>query len=105
MSGGFHVDPDVLQSHALSVNNVADTVGEAGTAAAQEFFGGMVYGVLFDALAVPPLALWANHINSTIASVATVGHSIAGALQSNAETYAGVENSTKTYVAKSGQEG
>lgn len=102
MSGGFHVEPEQLESHSRSVDQIADSVGEAGSAGASELFGGLVYGVLWDALAVPPLALWANHINDLMAQNADLGHHIAAALKSNADTYAGVEQSNLTTVQQSG---
>jgi Excreted virulence factor EspC, type VII ESX diderm len=92
MSGGFvHVTPEDLHSHSEEVDTVAEGIDEAASAAGTERAGGMVYGVLFDALAQPFLNMWADHIQDLIQKNGELGHAIAEGIKANAQTYDGIE--------------
>jgi hypothetical protein len=102
MSDGFHVSTEELRTHSESVNHVAEGVEEAASAAGTERAGGMVYGVLFDALAQPFLNMWADHMRDLITQNAELGRAIAGGIASNADTYDGIEQQTKDHVSRAG---
>ena len=102
MGTGFHVKPEDLESHSETVSHIGETVNEIASAAATESFGGLVYGVLFDAYIVPALAMWAERLHGLILQDANVAVSIAGALKSNADTYAGIEQANMSTVKSSG---
>lgn len=103
MSGeGFNVSTEALRSHSETVDGIAESIGEAAEAAATERAGGLVYGVLFDAIALPFLNMWADSIHGYIEKNAEVGHSIAGALASNADTYEGIEQANEHHIKKAG---
>lgn len=102
MGNGFHVEPEQLESHAETVGQVGEAVNEAASAASTEGFGGLVYGVLFDGLVVPALSMWADHLHSLILQDANVAAAVAGALKSNADTYAGIEEANMKTVQSSG---
>ena len=106
MSGdGFHVSTEELRSHSESVDAVAEGIDEAAQAASTERAGGLVYGVLFDALALPPLNSWADRLHGLIAQDARLGHSIAEGIASNANTYDGIEQANAKHVTRSGGKG
>ena len=100
--GGFRVSTDELRSHAGSVEHVAADVDEAASAAGTERAGGLVYGVLFDAIAQPFLNMWADHLRDVIAGNGSLGHAIAGGIGANADTYDGIEHANTRHVARSG---
>ena len=100
--GGFRVSTDELRAHANAVENVAADVDDAASAAAAERAGGLVYGVLFDAIAQPFLNLWADHLHDVVAGNATLGHAVAGGIRANADTYDGIEHATTRRVTRSG---
>jgi hypothetical protein len=102
MGHGFHVEPEQLASHSETVGRIGESVNEIASAAATEGFGGLVYGVLFDALAQPFLNLWADHLRDLITQNAELGRAIAGGIASNADTYDGIEQHTKDHVSRSG---
>jgi excreted virulence factor EspC (type VII ESX diderm) len=101
-SGGFHVSTEELKAHAESVGRVAESVDEAATAAGTERAGGLVYGVLFDATALPFLNMWADHIQSLIHTAGETGQAIAKGVKTNADTYDGVEKANSSHITKSG---
>lgn len=103
MSGGFQVSTDELRTHAASVSAVAGDVEQAASAAGTERAGGLVYGVLFDAIALEPLNIWADHIQSLAAKNVELGKKIASGIAHNAETYDGVEDHTVKHITTSGQ--
>jgi hypothetical protein len=105
MSDGFHVSTDELRTHSEAVDRVAEGIDEAASAAAEERAGGLVYGVLFDAVALPFLNLWADHLHAMIARDGELGHAIAEGIASNADTYDGIEKATAKHVARSGEGG
>jgi hypothetical protein len=107
MSGGdgFHVSTEELRSHSESVDAVAESVDEAAGAASTERAGGLVYGVLFDMLAQPPLNAWADHLQGVIARQAELGHAIAEGIASNADTYDGIETATAKHITHAGEGG
>jgi hypothetical protein len=102
MGNGFHVEPEQLASHSESVSRIGESVNEIASAAATEGFGGMVYGVLFDSFIVPALSMWAERLHTLIIEDANVAVAIAGALKSNADTYAGIEQANMSTVQSSG---
>lgn len=102
MTGGFNVEPEQLAAHAQSVDQVAQQVEQARAASATQNFGGLVYGIFFDPIAVTALSTWADHITGLIADDAAAGRAIATGLRNNAETYAGVEHATHRTVGASG---
>lgn len=99
---GFHVEPAQLTSHSSTVSSVASSVEDAGSAAGTERLGGLVYGVLLDALALPFLNMWGDSITKTISKNAEVGRTIAEKLASNAATYTEAETTNTTGLASSG---
>lgn len=102
MTGGFHVEPEQLASHSETVNGVAEGVTEIAAAAGTEGFGGLVYGVLFDPIALTALNAWAERIRGLITQDAEVGRAIAAGIKSNADTYAGIEQANMSTVQQSG---
>jgi hypothetical protein len=103
MSGdGFHVSTEELKAHSESVDHVAEDVEEAASAAGTERAGGLVYGVLFDALAQPFLNWWADDMQGLISQNAELGRAIAAGIATNADTYDGIEQATKQHVSRSG---
>lgn len=102
MSGGFQVRPEQLSSHSATVGGIARSVSEAADAAAIERGGGLIYGVLFDALVWVALNPWADHIQELIATSASTGEAIAAGLKNNAELYDGVETANSGHIKKSG---
>ncbi|MEO6887267.1 MAG: type VII secretion target [Jatrophihabitantaceae bacterium] len=103
MSGdGFHVCTDELKTHAVLVQAVATDVATAASAAGTERAGGMVYGVLFDALAQPFLNMWADHMQDLITQNSELAQAISGAIAANAATYDGVEQANKQTITNSG---
>lgn len=102
-SGGFNVSTQELRAHSETVDRIAESIGEAATAAGTERAGGLVYGVLFDGLAQPFLNMWADSIQDYIAKNAELGHSIASALASNADTYDGIEQANQQHISASGR--
>jgi hypothetical protein len=102
MGTGFHVTPEDLESHSEAVSQVGESVNEIASAAATEGFGGLVYGVLFDPLVVAALGAWADRMHTLIIQDANVAAAIAGALKSNADTYAGIEQANMSTVQSSG---
>jgi hypothetical protein len=102
MSGGFSVSTEALRTHSESVDHIAESVDEAATAAATERAGGLVYGVLFDALAQPFLNIWADSIQGLIRSAGATGHSIAEGIKTNADTYDVVDKASATHICKAG---
>jgi DUF917 family protein len=102
MSGGFNVSVEDLKSHSETVEAVAGSIEEAAEAAATERAGGLVYGVLFDAIAPPFLNMWADSIHGYIEKNGELGHAIAAGLASNAEAYDDIEKANKDHIGKSG---
>lgn len=105
MTEGFHVSTEELRSHSEAVAAVAEGVDEAASAAATERAGGLVYGVLFDVVALPFLNTWADGLHSMIAKDSELGHAIAEGIAGNAETYDGIEQATAEHVRRSGSGG
>jgi hypothetical protein len=100
--GGFTVSAQELKSHSSTVETVAGSIDGAAEAAATERAGGLVYGVLFDVVALPFLNMWADSIHGYIEKNGELGHAIAAGLASNAETYEGIEEANTTHIEKSG---
>jgi hypothetical protein len=102
MTGGFHVDPDALRTHASSIDAVGEAVDTAHSAAGEENIGGLVYGVIFDPLVLVGMGAWTVHLQDLMRQSAEVARVIAGGVRSNADTYDGIEQSTVTTVTRSG---
>jgi hypothetical protein len=102
MANGFHVKPEDLAAHSETVGQIGENVNEIASAAATENFGGLVYGVLFDPFVVAALGAWSERLHNLIIQDANVAATIAGALKSNADTYAGIEQANMTTVQGSG---
>ncbi|MEP7180218.1 MAG: hypothetical protein ABI775_14115 [Pseudonocardiales bacterium] len=102
MTAGFHVSTEELRSHSEAVSAVAEGVDEAAAAAATERAGGLVYGVLFDLVALPFLNLWADRMTAVISGNGELGHAIAGGIAGNAATYDGIEQATARHIGRSG---
>lgn len=102
MSGGFSVNTGELSTHAATVDALAGDVGTAASAAATERMGGRVYGVLFDAYALPFLNQWADSLHGYLSNDAGLGHSIAAGLKGNVANYTAVEQSNTKTVGASG---
>lgn len=102
MSGGFNVTAEELRSHASTVNSVATSVDSAAEAAQTEQGGGLVYGVLFDALAWGGLTLWAQSMADSLTQSAEIARSISGGLLVNADCYDECENANKKKISGSG---
>lgn len=100
--GGFNVSTTELRTHSATVERISGGLEEAAEAAATERAGGLVYGVLFDAIALPFLNLWADSIHGYIEKNAELAHEIAAGLASNAETYEGIEDANEHHIKKSG---
>lgn len=99
---GFHVSTDELKTHAASVEAVAADVASAASAAGMERAGGLVYGVLFDALAQPLLNMWADQLQDLIAQNSDLARAISVAIAGNADTYAGIEQANSRTITNSG---
>lgn len=103
MGDGFNVSVEALRTHSETVRGVGEQLSEIGGAASTEGFGGLVYGVLFDLLAVPPLLIWSTKIQEAITSHWLVADAIADAIKDNADTYDGIEQANVTQVNKTGE--
>lgn len=105
MSGGFNVTADELRAHAGTVNSVATSVDSAAEAAQTEQGGGLVFGVLFDALTWGALNLWAQSMADSFSQSAEIARSISGGLLVNADCYDECENATKQKITSAGNGG
>ena len=98
--GGFNVDTEELNTQSEAINGIVEGIHAARSASDEEGVGGLVYGVLFDALILPVLASAKSTYADAISSCANIGDAIAKGLQSNVKTYQSVENDIVTALGK-----